>query len=266
MDALIELVAKLKSEKELYKMQVKRLLQSIRNTRKKTSNGLSPTLVAEDPAMYNSNTLLDYSNTTSEAVTPVGDDGTLMEPKMDLDDAQLYRSLVPGQRNSRASTMTTFVSSTPEDLSLNDVAETDCCDLSPTQDISGPMVGPNSCQACRMGGMNGVSKYAMTVIRRKLAHNHLLNKDLSPETEDFPRIIHSHEHTCNNNKLVTRNFIPTVYGDVCDTNVDGQTRELVDLSPTIPATQEKTIQEGTGNSGKTSSLQASDKLNFIMYI
>lgn len=266
-DSLIELVSRLKSERELYKMQVKRLLQLLRSTKRKP-NGLSPSLVAEDPD--GNRRMLDLSDCDEGYPEATPNEDT----KEDLEEAQLFHcSASAGPRNSRASTMTTFVSSsTPDDASLTEAridspfppVETDI--LSPQTQRSRDSSPP--CKNCK-SSKNGISRYALTVLARKLAQNHVIGKDLSPDAdfEDFPRMLHSHEETCNNNRLSMKDFIPTVYGDFCDTLLGHQNRELQEMVPTTAGVHRRTLSSDlSDSSGRRQSGNSSEKLNFIMYI
>ena len=262
-------------------MQVKRLLQLLRSTRRKP-NGLSPSLVAEDPDGHRRP--IDFPDCDVSDAYP--DDVMTRETpsRADLEEAQFFQCTASaGPRSSRASTVTTFVSSsTADDASSFTEQRGEGPFLLPVENkgadalnIAHPQGSQESSPPCKNcngngAGRNGISRYALTVLTRKLAQNHVTKKDLSPDAdmEDFPRMLHSHEETCNNNKVSMRDLIPTVYGDFCDTLLGQpqQSRELQDMTPSVRVHRRTLSSESADSADRREKATSSEKLNFIMYI
>ena len=244
-------------------MQAKRLLQLLRNCKRKV-NGFSPSVLEEDP-----------SGVQGISECPESDEECRDLParqgpsRADLEHAQYFHSTgAAGSRSSRASTVTTFISSTPDGSSTHDL-RADSSGLPVVEPETLPQRSTDSSPPCKncQTGKNGISRYALTVLTRQLAHNHVLGKDISPDTEEFPRILHSHEETCNNNKISMREFIPTVYGEFCDNLLGDQDRELQELGGAAALTRRRASTESLqAKDRKRRRRNSSEKLNFIMYI
>ena len=261
-------------------MQAKRLLQLLNS--KKVSNGLSPSLVVEEP---------NFIDLESPCVESPGF-GVVIEQRHEQPEYQPIetlepRSTTPGSRSGRTSTCTTFVSSC-DDVSLTEMIQND-----ETKETTFDVI-PGPCQGCALAAApchtcatprNGISQYALNVLRRQLARNHVLereitlarDRDIFPEADDFPKLIQSHEARFNNNHhQLTLPLLPTVYGDVCDVH-----SKIPQISPCNTAPAEDSIPEANDDANMITGARPpspdnaqspmipntpSDKMNFIMYI
>ena len=266
-DALIEMVSKLKNEKEVYKVQVKHLVQLINTPKVKTINGttstggvaldkrnippkeLSVPLVVDGvplrPNSRNNAMGLHISEQATPVTTP-GDDG--------VDLARAMYKLISGNRCSRSSTVTTFVPSSPDDTaSVNDLRDV-------LSDEKGGGAGGISYDnskpvspTCPVDNLNGhqlishsngirISPSAMATLKESiqaLQFNNVDRNSLSPHsgTDEFPKFVQcipdidvtSHN---NNTRAASHSLgeaiVPSVYNGSTEQN-ECQGSELVDL-------------------------------------
>lgn len=107
------MVSRLKGEKEVYQAQVKRLLKFLKQAKREGTHQ-GPIDVLQHKAM------LELGHKPEDQLqTPLYSP----EPIITEDCHQFYHTLYPGPRGSRASTLTTYISTTPDDLSPADTFE-----------------------------------------------------------------------------------------------------------------------------------------------
>ena len=111
------MVSRLKGEKEVYQAQVKRLLKFLKQSKR---NGAT---IRSQFDAFTGKTVVDLTHPPKLEGLPPDQLATPMyspsDPIIAEDETyqQLYHTLFPGPRGSRASTLTTYISTTPEDLS-----------------------------------------------------------------------------------------------------------------------------------------------------
>ena len=223
MDALIEMVSKLKNEKEVYKVQVKHLVQLINTPKVKAINGTTsnaacsaaldkrnippkelsvPVVIDGVPlrACANSNSRNNAMGLhISEQPTPTtpGEEGG-------VDLARTMYKLISGNRCSRSSTVTTFVPSSPDDIAsvndLRDMLEEKAISDKSNNGSSKPL-SPTSCPVDNSNGhqlinhTNGIriSQSAMATLKdsiQALQFNNMDRNSLSPHSADeFPKFV-----------------------------------------------------------------------------
>jgi len=248
------MVSRLKGEKESYRVQVKKLLQVIKQSKKASHNGLSPSSVGE-PSVQAKN-IMDLSEflrqvqTCPQTLAELPECGSICltgssPPDGVHDDAtcrQLYQSLAPGPRGSRASTLTTYVSTTPDDLSPADPYVT------VDHSVKTPSLkSPCLCTSCS----SGVNDPLIVFENISSAPEETTSDNNTVEMTDFPKVV----STCPNGRqqnigclLHEDNKIPEDAEEECDKMLDCKVKH----SKSCDAIVEKQ--------------SASEKLNFIIYI
>ena len=245
---------------------------------KKTANGLSPSLVAEESCY-------------EEIESPHKGTPVIVNPPIISDGGQSYendenRNLDTGYRKESPNACTTTYVSSCNDISLNNQQNEDIRETALDAILSscpGCALAAAPCQAC-VSPPNGISQYALNVLRRQLARNHVLgremsvvrDRDTSPETEDFPKLLQTHDaHVNNNYRQMPLPLLPTVYGDVVDAN----NRAALGIDNRVEDCNANEVRD-TGSNGplptKSSSPDtaqspmipdaSNEKMNFIIYI
>ncbi len=305
MDALIEMVSKLKNEKEVYKVQVKHLVQLINSPKVKAINGTSNPSAAAAAAGA-----LDRRNIPpKELSVPITVDGASLRAaggsasgsrraskglhiseqptpstpgEGDLDLARAMYKLISGNRCSRSSTVTTFVPSSPDDIaSVNDlrdmledsgIVDNSSKPLSPTspwsaaENLNGQVVNP----------ANGIriSPSAMATLKESIQVMHALNNmernTLSPHSvEEYPKVMPcapDAENPSRNKNNRTSSLQGALVPSVYNGNNQQNGCQNSELVDLGQATNEPVDEEHPVRPKDKTKKKNREKLNFIVYI
>ncbi len=293
-DALIELVSKLKNEKEVYKVQVKRLVQLMSTPKVKSGNGisvvgnsgprgippkeLSVPLVMDGGVPYKSNVNPHAAGSSGSSGVHISEQPTPSTPGDDMDLARAMYKLISGNRCSRSSTVTTFVPSSPDDVAsrsdLREVLEEQGASdrtnntntlspTSPNENSNGQLYGQGV-----LSPTNGIriSQSALATLKESIQALHWNQPDRpTPQMgEEFPKLmpcVPPDIAISNNNGTVPGEpLVPSVYNGTEESN-GLQGRELVDLRPGVDSEQLPNSRPKDKDRRKKT-----EKLNFIVYI
>ena len=265
-DSLIEMVSRLKGEKEVYQAQVKRL-----HTFLKKSKQNGAIIHHSQPDDITGKAVIDLSHPQKLGVWSP-DKLTIPYSPADhntTDDAacqQLYQTLFPGHRGSRASTLTTYMSTTHEDFS-----PLDPLDYQPEQSQAHP----------------GVRSCFKSPSQRTTQQDPLLVFDHVQDEEHNNQVV---QYSENHNKMrglelnsmlssrapPTHSPVSTLPHHINSINHPGRelrpkTLNLLDKSHVIPEYEEETSYIAHPSGVKYSQscdaiIQRHQKLNFIIYI
>ena len=291
MDALIEMVSKLKNEKEVYKVQVKHLVQLINTPKGKAINGTSCPGAALDnrnipPKELSVPIVVDgvplrpnaHSNSRNAMGLHISEHPTPTTPGEEVDLARAMYKLISGNRCSRSSTVTTFVPSSPDDIAsvsdlrdmLEEQAITDKTNNTKPLSPTCPVNNLNGHQLINHSNGIRISPSAMATLKESIHALQFNNSDknsLSPHSADeFPKFVQcvpDIDITHNNNRAsLGEAIVPSVYNGSNEQN-EGQGSELVDLGPSAE------MEEADGQTirpKEKSKKKNREKLNFIVYI
>ena len=253
------MVTRLKGEKEVYKVQTQRLLQILKFKRFKETHTLPPHTVTEEA---------DLSEMGINcSILPTGCTNC-------QNDQSLYRHTGAPPRSGRASTVTTYISSSPDSMSwcenangiaspptttINGAGEVRCCELKPGPNLPLLTNKPTSRRTSSVASPR--DQHDMITWEDAALHQFspsASSSKKSDDTEEFPKLINS--SNSNNNKLHVSNGIIAL----CKANVCSHPA----LADAMHETGGKTTKTVTsqGNSRLKRVQQDQDKPNFIMYI
>ena len=268
------MVASLKRERELCKMQVRRLMRLLTEYKRKTPpNGVPPSLLAELPEVAAMDSVQSQQNACSSTNynrSAAGDDSGIASGGEGYVMNGAYRT---GLHSRKASTVSTFLSSSTETTSG---ANSSICNAKEALQMDATFPPGSNCIHLSMWNelmpvcqspdsplQNGTGPpICESTKHQKVQETKIITTEI---TEDFPRLIHSHHSNCdndneivNNNKMAENPVSPFAVCSAVLPSACSDTHELKDITASkMPASHAGKSQKLTKNAEST---------NFVMYI